>query len=85
MQEKTGRLPSKRPLAYDSQVLLHVLAHREDHAASKYLKKEFALPKKLDAGSGLGSLSSLSSFGRKEPSSNKSFSRKLTFGKFSRK
>ena len=85
MQEKIGRPPSKKPLAYDSQILLHVLAHREDHAASKYLKKEFALPKKLDAGNGLGSLPSLSSFGRKEIGGNKSFSRKLTFGKFSRK
>lgn len=87
LQERSGgRPPEKQPLAYDSQILLHVLAHREDHAASKYLKKEFALPKKLDGlnslTSGLGSLSS--GLSRKDSKAS-GFGRKLSFAKFSRK
>ncbi len=36
---------------YDADVLQHVLAHRADRAASKFLKKEFRMPKKAGAGS----------------------------------
>ncbi len=82
MQEKMGRAPSRQPLVWDSQVLLHVLAHREDHAASKYLKKEFALPKRLESNIS-GGLGSLSSFSKRESSS--ALGKKLSFAKFSRR
>jgi hypothetical protein len=89
MQEKTGKIAGKQPLAYDSQILLHILAHREDHAASKYLKKDFALPKKLDGGNVLTGRTSFSNFGgRKEGGSGtavENFKKKLNFGNFSRK
>ena len=76
-------IQGKQPLAYDSQILLHVLAHREDHAASKYLKKEFALPKKLESGTVLGGAKSFPTFGRKDSSGG--FKKKLSFGNFGRK
>lgn len=41
------RSPRNASLATDPDVLLRVLCHRADHAASKYLKKEFRVPKKL--------------------------------------
>eukprot|EP01025_Chloroclados_australasicus_P020068 TRINITY_DN2108_c0_g4_i3.p1 TRINITY_DN2108_c0_g4~~TRINITY_DN2108_c0_g4_i3.p1 ORF type:complete len:975 (-),score=142.71 TRINITY_DN2108_c0_g4_i3:360-3284(-) len=34
----------------DDQTLIRILGHRADRAASKYLKKEFKLPKKIDEG-----------------------------------
>ena len=49
LQARTRGVPtgSGRLLAYDPAVIQHVLAHRPDHAASKFLKKEFRLPKKV--------------------------------------
>ena len=88
MDEKAGRIAGKQPLAYDSQILLHILAHREDHAASKYLKKEFALPKKLDGGNVLTGGLSFSNFGGRSNSGISTvgnFKKKLSFGNFSRK
>ena len=35
------------PAALDPDVLLRILCHRADHAASKYLKKEHKVSKKL--------------------------------------
>lgn len=85
-REKTGAVSGKQPLAYDSQILLHVLAHREDHAASKYLKKEFALPKKLDNSSVLPGAKSFPNFSRKDSNvSTGGFKKKLSFGNFGRK
>lgn len=87
-REKAGTTSGRQPLAYDSQILLHVLAHREDHAASKYLKKEFALPKKLEGGTVLSSARSFPNFGRRDSGSTTAaggFKRKLTFGNFGRK
>ncbi len=46
------------------EVLLSVLAHRADRAASKWLKKEFALPKKTGSSIGLHTLATLSRFGK---------------------
>jgi hypothetical protein len=31
----------------DPEVLLRILCHRADHAASKYLKKDYKIPKKI--------------------------------------
>ena len=45
-----GVRPARNDLAHDPKFLLPILAHREDHAASKYLKKEYALPKKAESG-----------------------------------
>jgi hypothetical protein len=49
-----GRSASRRlsgngggPLAMNPDVMLKVLCHRADHAASKYLKKEYKIPKRL--------------------------------------
>ena len=85
-RERMGTASGKQPLAYDSQILLHVLAHREDHAASKYLKKEFALPKKLDSGTMLPGAKSFPTFGRKDSNvSTGGFKKKLSFGNFGRK
>lgn len=80
-----GVIQGKQPLAYDSQTLLQVLGHREDHAASKYLKKEFALPKKLDGGGALPGAKSFPTFGRKDSNSGTGFKKKLSFGNFGRK
>ena len=83
-----GQPPSKQPLAYDKEVLQHVLAHRADHAASKFLKKEYSLPKRTEGSAGVfgSKLQSLSSFGqpKKEASNGGTgmFSKGLSFGKF---
>ncbi|KAK9829741.1 hypothetical protein WJX72_007612 [[Myrmecia] bisecta] len=54
--EKSGVSPpgtgSSRLLVYDADVLQHVLAHRADRVASKFLKKEFRMPKKAGGSTG---------------------------------
>lgn len=58
---KAGAGPgSKRMLAFDPEVIQHVLSHRADHAASKFLKKEFKLPKKPTSGTNSSLLDSFS-------------------------
>ncbi|PSC73790.1 hypothetical protein C2E20_3044 [Micractinium conductrix] len=42
-----GSSTSGLPAAMDPDVLLRVLCHRADHAASKFLKKEYKVPKKM--------------------------------------
>ena len=42
-----GKHPPSGALAMNPDILLRVLCHRADHAASKYLKKEHKIPKKL--------------------------------------
>jgi hypothetical protein len=44
---KHGKSPRGTPAAMDPDVLLRILCHRADHAASKYLKKEHKIPKKI--------------------------------------
>ena len=39
--------PRGTPAAMDPEVLLRILCHRADHAASKYLKKDYKIPKKI--------------------------------------
>ncbi|EFN53089.1 hypothetical protein CHLNCDRAFT_137406 [Chlorella variabilis] len=39
--------PRGTPAALDPDVLLRILCHRADHAASKYLKKDYKIPKKM--------------------------------------
>jgi DNA-binding transcriptional MerR regulator len=50
---KAGRAPSPKALVLDPDVLQRVLAHRADRTASKFLKKELRLPKKLGSASSL--------------------------------
>jgi len=45
-------------------MVLSVLAHRADRAASKWLKKEFALPKRTGTTLGFHAFSTLSRFGK---------------------
>ncbi|KAL4439477.1 hypothetical protein ABPG77_008806 [Micractinium sp. CCAP 211/92] len=44
--------PPGTPAAMDPDVLLRILCHRADHAASKYLKKDYKIPKKIPTGMG---------------------------------
>lgn len=44
--------PPGTPAAMDPDVLLRILCHRADHAASKYLKKDYKIPKKIPVGMG---------------------------------
>jgi len=48
----------------EREMLLSVLAHRADRAASKWLKKEFALPKRTGTTLGFHAFSTLSRFGK---------------------
>ncbi|KAK9853633.1 hypothetical protein WJX84_001605 [Apatococcus fuscideae] len=65
-QARTRGVPtgSGRLLAYDPAVIQHVLAHRPDHAASKFLKKEFRLPKKVGSSSGGSAFTGSFGYGR---------------------
>lgn len=50
MDENTGILISglkKKPKDAEADIILRILCHRRDHSASKYLKKEFKIQKKL--------------------------------------
>ncbi|PRW45372.1 hypothetical protein C2E21_5977 [Chlorella sorokiniana] len=52
-QASGGRgAPSPRgtPAAMNPDVLLRILCHRADHAASKFLKKDYKIPKKIPGG-----------------------------------
>ncbi|KAL0025837.1 hypothetical protein WJX79_004875 [Trebouxia sp. C0005] len=74
---KAGRSPTQHTsLVYDPDILQRVLAHRADRNASKFLKKELRLPKKLSTGTNLSS-SAFSSGGLKAKSGG--------FGRFKRK
>ncbi|KAK9842316.1 hypothetical protein WJX81_006282 [Elliptochloris bilobata] len=57
-------LPADTAALSEREVLLSVLAHRADRAASKWLKKEFALPKKTGPSIGFHTLATLSRFGK---------------------
>lgn len=75
--QKAGRSPTQHSnLVYDPDILQRVLAHRADRNASKFLKKELRLPKKLSTSSGMSS-STFSSGGLKGRSGG--------FGRFKRK
>ncbi|KAL3161403.1 hypothetical protein ABBQ32_010293 [Trebouxia sp. C0010 RCD-2024] len=74
---KAGRSPTQpTSLVYDPDILQRVLAHRADRNASKFLKKELRLPKKLSTGTNMSS-STFSSGGLKGRSGG--------FGRFRRK
>lgn len=50
MEEDTGSLISqlkKEPSSRQADTILRILCHRKDHSASKYLKKEYKIQKKL--------------------------------------
>ena len=49
MQARSEVGGSSGGLALNEAVLLRVLAHRAEHAASKYLKAEFNLPKRASS------------------------------------
>lgn len=51
--------PRGTPAAMDADVLLRVLCHRADHAASKYLKKDYKIPKKLPGSLQVGGCSGM--------------------------
>jgi len=73
-----GRSASRRlsgngggPLAMNPDVMLKVLCHRADHAASKYLKKEYKIPKRLPLIVTQSVQSSIENFGKSLSSSGK--------------
>ncbi len=57
-------LPAEVAALSERETLLSVLAHRADRAASKWLKKQFALPKKAGPSLGFQTLATLTRFGK---------------------